>query len=188
MIVNETLQTIRNRRSIRSFKEEQITEEELQTVLEAGLYAPSAVNQQAWHFTVIQNQELLNRLNLHAKEAAKTFDDEHIRAMANNDKLHIFYGAPTVILVSGKETATSIESDCAAANENMLLAAESIGLGACWVNLILFLFYHPDANKFRQQLGIPDGFKPFCSIALGYKKANAVNAPARKPNRVHYIR
>ena len=70
MIVNDTLKTIKQRRSIRSVKDEQIKEEELQTVLEAGLYAPNAGGQ-AWHFTVIQNKELLDRLNLAAKEAAK---------------------------------------------------------------------------------------------------------------------
>ena len=70
MIVNDTLKIIKQRRSIRSFKDEQIKEEELQAVLEAGLYAPNTEDQ-AWHFTVIQNKELLDRLNLAAKEAAK---------------------------------------------------------------------------------------------------------------------
>ena len=70
MIINETLKIIKQRRSIRSFKDEQIKEEELQAVLEAGLYAPNA-GDQAWHFTVIQNKELLDRLNFAAKEAAK---------------------------------------------------------------------------------------------------------------------
>ena len=73
MIANETLKIIKKRRSIRSFKDEQIKEEELQAVLEAGLYAPNA-GDQAWHFTVIQNKELLDRLNLAAKEAAKQMD------------------------------------------------------------------------------------------------------------------
>lgn len=188
MITNDTLHTIKNRRSIRSFTDEQIKEEELQAVLDAGVYAPSASNQQAWHFTVIQNKDLLTWLNREAKEIAKTFDDEHIRLMANNEKLNIFYNAPTVILVSGKEDAMVIESDCAAANQNMLLAAESIGLGSCWVNLVLFLFHHPKAKEYIKELGIPDGYKPYCSVALGYKKSKTANAPARKPNRINYIR
>jgi nitroreductase len=83
MIVNETLKIIKQRRSIRSYKDEQIKEEELQTVLEAGLYAPNA-GDQAWHFTVIQNKELLGRLNLAAKEASKQLDIEFLREIANN--------------------------------------------------------------------------------------------------------
>ena len=81
MIVNETLKIIKQRRSIRSYKDEQITEEEFKAVLEAGLYAPDAGGQ-AWHFTVIQNKELLGRLNLAAKEAAKEW-------LKNNFKLSL---------------------------------------------------------------------------------------------------
>lgn len=66
MITSETLKIIKQRRSIRSYKDEQIKDEELQAVLEAGLYAPNAGGQ-AWHFTVVQNKGLLERLNHAAK-------------------------------------------------------------------------------------------------------------------------
>jgi nitroreductase len=69
MAVNEVLTTIKKRRSVRSFKPDQITEAELQTVLEAGIYAPSAGNQQLWHFTVIQDKQVLDQLNTDAKQA-----------------------------------------------------------------------------------------------------------------------
>jgi len=185
---SDTLKTIKTRRSIRSFKAEQIKDDELQSVLEAGMYAPSAGNQQAWHFTVIQNKELLDWLNHTAKEAAKKLDDEHIRKMAENEKFNIFYGAPTLIIVSGNEQAMVIESDCAAANQNMLLAAEAIGLGACWINLVLFAFHSPNGKDYSKELGIPEGYKPYCSTVLGYKKMEAVNAPARKTNLINYIK
>lgn len=188
MNTNETLRTIKSRRSIRSFKDEQITNEELQAVLEAGLYAPSAGNQQAWHFTAIQNKELLAWLNNEAKAVAKEVDHEHIRKMASNEKFNIFYGAPTLILVSGDEQAMVIEADCAAANQNMLLAAEALGLGACWINLVLLAFDSPRAKEYIKELGIPDGYKPYCSIVLGYKKTEAINAPERKPDLVNYIK
>jgi nitroreductase len=186
-LTNDTLNTIKSRRSIRSFKDEQIKDDEVEAVLEAGMYAPSAGNQQAWHFTVIQNKELLAWLNREAKERAKQLDDEHIKKMANNESLNIFYGAPTVILVSGEEKAMVIEADCAAATQNMLLAAESVGLGSCWVNLVLFAFNSPKAKEYLKELGVPDGYKPFSSVALGYKKIEAINAPARKSNLINYI-
>lgn len=187
MSISDTLKTIKARRSIRSFEEEQIKDGELQSILEAGLYAPSSGNQQAWHFTVIQNRELLEWLNHTAKEAAKQLDNEHIRKMAENEKLNIFYGAPTLIIVSGNEQAMAIESDCAAANQNMLLAAEAIGLGACWINFVLFAFNPPHGKDYSKELGIPEGYKPYCSIILGYKKQEAVNAPPRKSDLVNYI-
>ncbi|WP_094606756.1 Protein DrgA [Sporomusa silvacetica DSM 10669] len=187
MATNEVLTTIKKRRSIRSFKADQITAEELQTVLEAGIYAPSAGNQQLWHFTVIQDKQLLERLNVSAKAGAARIDDEHIQKIAKNEKFNIYYGAPTVVLISGKEDGMAIEADCAAATQNILLAAESIGLGACWVNLTLFALGGEQGEQYKQQLGVPAGYKSFSSVALGYKKIEVVNAPTRKENVINYV-
>jgi len=96
MIVSETIKIIKQRRSIRSFKDEQIKKEELEAVLEAGLYAPYAWDQ-AWHLTVIQKKDLLDRLHLAAKEAAKQMDMEHLRKLGNNEKFNCLYGAPYMI-------------------------------------------------------------------------------------------
>ena len=188
MIVNETLKIIKQRRSIRSYKDEQIKEEELQAVLEAGLYAPNA-GDQAWHFTVVQNKELLDRLNLAAKEAAKQMDMEHLRQLGNNEKFNCLYGAPTLIIVSGNEQAPMpLDADCAAATQNLLLAAESIGLGSCWIFFVLLAFYSPQGPELRKALKIPEGYKPYDSAVLGYKKEAVVNVPDRKPNLITYIR
>jgi len=188
MIVNETLKIIKQRRSIRSYKDEQIKEEELQAVLEAGLFAPNA-GDQAWHFTVIQNKGLLERLNLAAKEAAKQMDFAHLRELGNNEKFNCLYSAPTLIIVSGNEQApVPLEADCAAATQNLLLAAESIGLGACWIFFVLLAFNSSQGSELRKVLKIPEGYKPYCTAVLGYKKAAAVNVPNRKPNLITYIR
>ncbi|GBF31821.1 nitroreductase [Desulfocucumis palustris] len=188
MIANETLKIIKQRRSIRSFKDEQIREEELQAMLEAGLYAPYAW-EQGRHFTVIQNKKLLDRLNLAAKEAAKQMDMEHFRNLGNNEKFNCLYDAPTLIIVSGNEQAPiPLEADCAAATENLLLAAESMGLGSCWIFFVLLAFNSPQGSELRKELKIPDGYKPYYSAVFGYKKAAAVNVPDRKPNLITYVR
>lgn len=187
-MTNDVLATIKKRRSVRAFKEDQITAEELQTVLQAAIYAPSAGNQQLWHFTVIQNKQLLAELNTAAKAGAAQFDNEHIQQMAKNEMFNIFYGASTVILISGKEDGMAIESDCAAATQNILLAAESIGLGSCWVNLILFALRGKNGEHYKQQLSLPPGYKPFSSVALGYKKVDSVNIPHRNEDVVNYIK
>lgn len=188
MIVNETLNVIKQRRSIRSFKDEQIKEEELQAVLEAGLFAPNA-GDQAWHFTIIQNKELLNRLNIAAKEAAKKQDFKHLKELGNNEKFNCLYGAPTLVIVSGDEQAPiPLDADCAAATQNLLLAAESIGLGSCWIFFVLLAFYSPQGLELRKELKIPDGYKPYDSAVLGYKKDTVVYVPERKPNLITYIR
>lgn len=188
MIVNETLKIIKQRRSIRSFKDEQIKEEELQAVLEAGLYAPNA-GDQAWHFTVVQNKELLDKLNIAAKEAARQHGFEHLKELGNNEKFNCLYGAPTLIIVSGNEQSpVPLDADCSAATQNLLLAAESIGLGSCWIFFVLLAFYSSQGLELRRELKIPEGYKPYDSAVLGYKKDTVVYVPDRKPNLITYIR
>lgn len=188
MIDNETLKTIKQRRSIRSFKDEQIKDEELQAVLEAGLYAPYAW-EQSRHFTVIQSKELLNRLNLAAKEAAMQMGMEHIRELGNNEDFNCLYGAPTLIIVSGNEQAPiPLEADCAAAAQNLLLAAESIGLGSCWIFFVMLAFDSPQGSELRKELKIPGGYKPYYSALFGYKNAAAVDIPERNPDLITYIK
>lgn len=188
MIVNETLKIIKQRRSIRSFKDEQITKEELQAVLEAGLYAPNA-GDQAWHFTVVQNKELLDRLNIAAKEAAKQHEFEHLKELGNNENFNCLYGAPALVIVSGNEHAPiPLDADCAAATQNLLLAAESIGLGSCWIFFVLLAFYSPHGLELRKELKIPEGYKPYYSAVFGYKNDTVVYVPDRKPDLITYIR
>jgi nitroreductase len=187
-ISNETLKIIKQRRSIRSYKDEQIREEELQVILEAGLYAPNAGGQ-AWHFTVVQKKELLDRLNLAAKEAATQLDIEHLRQLGNDEKFNCLYGAPTLIIVSGDEhSPVPLEADCAAATQNLLLAAESIGLGSCWIFFVLLAFYSSQGSELQKELKIPEGYRPYSSAVLGYKKAASFNIPDRNPDLITYIR
>ena len=186
--MNEVIKTIMERRSVRAFLPEQIKDEELETVLQAGLYAPSAHNQQSWHFTVITDQAMLEAMSQDAKEFARTFDDKLIQQLANNEKFQAFYHAPTVIYISGEEKAMMPDFDCAAAAENMLLAAEAIGLGACCVGFANFVFGSDKGAVHQQKLQLPDGYKPYIAIALGYKKAPSGKAPARRAGTVNYVK
>jgi nitroreductase len=186
--MNETLQSIRNRRSTRAFNAEQIKEEELQAIIDAAIYAPSATNKQPWHFTVVQNIELLERLNASFKDLARRSDNDYVRRVGENEKFHVFYSSPTVILVSGDENNHYAAVDCAAAVENMLIAAESLDIGACWIGFIASLLNSEEGKDYLKELGIPEGFKQIHAVALGYKKVNRTTAPARKENTVNYVR
>ena len=99
--MNETLKTIRSRRSVRNYSREQISQEHLEHIIEAGFLAPSAVNEQPWHFTVIQNQELLRRINDTVREVMAASDNEWMRGSASNPDFMVTYNAPTLIVVSG---------------------------------------------------------------------------------------
>jgi nitroreductase len=186
--MNETLKNIRNRRSTRAFLPEQLKEMETQAIIDAGIYAPSATNQQPWHFTVIQSKDMIDRLNVAFKEIAAKSDNEYVRRFADNEKFHLFYNAPTVVLVSGDENNKYASVDCAAALENMLIAAESLEIGSCWIGLIAYLLNSEEGKGFVKELGIPQGFKQIHSAALGYKKIKITNAPKRKENTVNYIK
>ncbi len=188
MITNETLKVIKQRRSIRSFKEEQIKDEELQAVVEAAMYAPNAGNQ-AWHFTVVQNMDLLERLNSAAKEVARKMDFGNFKALGSDENFHCLYNAPTLIIVSGDgRVPIPLEADCAAATQNMLLAAESLGLGTCWIYFVMLAFQSPLGEDFRKELKIPDGYKPYNTAVIGYKRDTAVDAPERKPGLITYFK
>lgn len=194
--MNETINSIKNRRSTRIFLTEQIKEDELKVIIDAGLSAPSAGNLQTWHFTVVQNKELLDQLSNASKEVGRSVDHEVIRQLGNNIKFHTFYKAPTVVIVSGDKNGITTEADCAAATQNMLIAAESLGVGSCWVGYVSYLFgYIPNklgsdkGEEYKKQLGIPDTHKPYYAVALGYKESERNgNAPAKRENTVNHIR
>ncbi|WP_035289225.1 nitroreductase family protein [Clostridium sp. KNHs214] len=183
--MNTIIENIKKRRSIRDYKKEQIKEEELQAILEAAIYAPSGCNAQSWHFTVIQDRELINLMSNVAKEKLKTSSDEGFRNMANNKDLDLTHGAPTLVVVSGRQDAYSPLTDCSAAIQNMLLVAESLDIGSLWIGLIGLSFDHEEVAR---KLNIPEGYKPYYGVAFGYKGSGEVRAPRRKENVISYIR
>lgn len=186
--MNEVIENILNRRSVRVYSDEQIKSEDLDTILDAALHAPSGCNIQPWHFTVVQNKELLETLNTESKKEFVNSDNEMFRQMAKNERFDIFYNAPTAIIISGEKSAVTFREDCAAATQNMLLAAESLGIGTCWIGLIIFLFQSLRAKEFAQKLQIPEGFEPLYAISLGYKKIPNPKMPKRRENTVSYIK
>lgn len=188
MITNETLETIKQRRSVRSYKSEQIADDELQAILEAGLHAPNAGGQ-AWHFTAVQNRAMLRKLNDAAKRATLQLGIEPLRALGTNAEYDCLYGAPTLIIVSGDEQAPMpLDGDCAAATQNLLLAAQSLGLGSCWIFFVTLAFLSSQNAELRNELRIPDGYRPYYAAVIGYRNSTEVSVRHRKPNLITYIK
>lgn len=185
--MNETMQTILNRRSIRAYKPEQIKDEELQQILQAAKYAPSAMNEQSSHFTVIQNPETMKKVSeacriLYQNSGRKMFEER-----AKAEDFSITYHAPTFILVSGKEDAIAAPLNGALALQNMFLAAESLGIGSCWIHVVSQLFTGETNQELKAELGIPDGYNVLFSGAFGYK-AMSPAAPQRNKNVFNIIK
>lgn len=187
-MINDTLNSIKNRRSIRAYKSEQLKDQELQTILEAGLYAPSAINQQSWHLTVIQNKEMLVKLNQSVKDFLMNSKMENFVQLASRPGFHVFHNAPTAIVVSGDTQALAPDADCAAAVENMLIAATAINVGSCWVDSIVHFLNNPVGEQLKNQLGIPNGYRPIHAVSLGYSQEENVQTPPRKMNAVNYVK
>lgn len=187
--MNQTLEIIKERRSIRNYKEAQIMEQDLQAIVEAGLFAPSANNHQSWHFTVIQDKKLLRDLNNETKTVLARSDDPFLRRVGNNEEMDIFNGAPTVVIVSGDALNPNSVIECAAASENMMIAAQSLGVSSCYIISISYLFDGDEAAYFAEKIGVPKGYKVYNGILLGYNKNEyAPTAAPRKEGCVNYIR
>lgn len=186
--MNQVLETIKNRRSIRRFRQEQIARDELDLILEAAIWAPSGHNAQPWHFLVIQDRKKIDELSEKNIRLMSGSSVEWVRKLAAKEDYHLFHRAPTVIVVSGKKPGEDLLfplSDCSAAIQNMLLAAESLDVGSCWIGLTKFLF---DVPEEIQSLGIPCEYSPLYAICLGYKDNSFVPpAPPRKEGNIAFF-
>lgn len=167
--MNDTIRTLLSRRSIRKFKPEQIKEEELNAILEAGMYAPSGANQQSALFVVVQDKELLNKLSaMNAAVLGKDIDP--------------YYNAPTVVLVfADKSKVTPVEDACLAVG-NMLNAAASLGIGSCWVHRIRQMFETAEGRDLLRQWGVSGDYIGVGSCILGYPDGPHPKAAPRKDN------
>ena len=151
----ETLKTIFTRQSVRSYSEQQITREQLETILKAACAAPVGNGRyENVHLTVLQNKSLLEKITL---QAAK---------VTGNPDARPFYGAPTVILVSSLPGKAIMYANVACLVENMALAAADQGLGS--VYLWGFIDALNQNAELVKALNMPDGFVPVSAIAIGY--------------------
>ena len=168
---NPVITALAKRRSIRSYKPEQITDDELKTVLEAGTWAPTAKGVQDPWIVAVQKPELLAKIS-------------RMNAAVWGRDIDPFYGAPTYVLVFGSDPAVWANSvpDGLLVLGNMMLAAHAIGLGSCWINREREMFATPEGKALMQELGLPDGLIGIGALALGYPAAPPRDPKPRKEN------
>ena len=169
------LEIIRTRRSYRSYKPEQITDEQLNAVLEAGTYAPTSRGLQSPFIVAIQNEELKARL---AKMNAE------IMGVTTNP----YYDAPTYVLVFVPSDAPNGIQDASLVMENMMLAAHAQGLGSCWIHREREMFATEEGKEMMQQWGLPEGLVGIAALALGYPNGEPSPAKPRKEGYTRVIR
>lgn len=168
-MTNAVLQAIADRRSIRGYQNQQITDEQLSILLTAAQQAPSARNSQPWHFSAVQNQELLARINESFRAEMLKNAQGPMRETFEKSDYSVFYHAPTVIFVSTNMNPELRypRHDCGLAVENIALAAHSIGLGTVILGMPVEAFKGPDGPEFKKLLGFPKGYDYMIAVAVG---------------------
>lgn len=194
LIQNEVLNCIHARRSTRNFQERQIEQVQLDTILNAAIWAPSGGNNQSWLFTAIQNKELLLKLNELVKEGFQqwTPDDDYpgklgAKAASEKPTYNFYYQAPTLIIASNRPGYENAMADCALALQNMFLAAQSLGLGSCYINQLHWLRDDLCIREFLFTLGIPKEHTICSAAAIGYIGKESA-PPPRKKDTIHIIK
>jgi nitroreductase len=178
--MNKTVELILKRRSVRSYKAKMISEEELQTIIKCGLYAPSSKNRQNWHFTVITNKDKIDEISRQAVEGMIKL------GLDIDEDSHIFYHAPVVIVISSKiEGYSEINAGCVV--ENMAIAAKALGIGSCIIGQTRYLYHQAKKADINSLLKIPENFEHDVSICFGYPDEEEKEAKPRRENVVDYI-
>lgn len=172
--MNDTLEAIRSRRSIRKYKSDPVPKELLDKIIEAGLYAPSGMGQQATIIISVTNKEIRNKLSkLNAKIMGSDSDP--------------FYGAPAVLIVLADKARPTCVYDGSLVMQNLMLAAHELGLGSCWIHRAKEEFELPEGKEILQSLGIEGEYEGIGHCIIGYADGEGPSPAPRKENRVYHI-
>jgi nitroreductase len=166
----EVLEAIKGRRSIRLFTNQPVSEEEVKTLIDAARHSPSAGNIQPWEFIIVKKAEIKRKLAVAALN--QIFIEQApvvIVVCANTDVSESGYGSRGATLYCIQDTA--------AATQNILLTAYSMGLGTCWIGAF-------KEEGVRESLGIPDGIRPVAIIPVGHGAGNPPKYPRRALNEI----
>lgn len=170
--MNETLRVLKERRSIRKYRAEQIKDEALNAVLEAGTWAPSGMGLQSAVMVVVQDPETIGYMSrLNAEIQGKPGTDP-------------FYGAPTVVVVLAESDKPNWLKDGSLVMGNLMTAAAALGLGSCWINRATELFDRPEGKALLKKWGLPETLRGVGNCILGYADGDA---PAPKPRKDGWI-
>jgi nitroreductase len=181
---NEVLKCIYTRRSIRNYLDKPVPKKVINELLNAAVMAPSAMNTQPWHFSIVENKDLIKDL------AQRVIKQQGLLGIAIKygiklmKRESIFYNTPLLIVISGKKGYDFLREDTNLAVQNMFLAAKSLGLGSCWIGFAKALNYDEEAKK---KLNIPSDFEIAAPIIFGYPAVEIKEIPKRTPKILKWI-
>ncbi len=181
---NQVIETIKKRRSIRKYLDKKIPREIIEKLLECAAYAPSAMRVLPWNFIVIENKEKIRELSNKSKETLNLlgYGMKFAERVTSREDL-IFYNAPLVIIITCDKNVKWRKEDTALAAQNMFLAAQSLGLGSCWIGLAQGL---EKDEKTRKDLSIPENHEIIAVLIFGYP-AEEKPIPERKAKILKWV-
>ena len=195
----DAMQAILTRRSTRNYKQDAVETEKLNQILNAAGQAPSGGNNQTNHFLVIRNRETIRRLTAMTEEAfAKMEITEdtyaslrHAIAASRKGGYVFCYNAPVLIAVANRRDYGNNMADCACAIENMMIAANALDLGSCWINQLKWLNEAPKIVNYLRALGMKEGERVYGSVIIGYPAGDSGlpnrSLMSKKGNEVTFI-
>ena len=173
--MNDIIQNMMARRSIRKYKPEQIKDEELELILQAGAYAPSGKGAQPVHLVVIQDKAAIAQLSKMNADIMGTTSDP-------------FYGAPTVIVVLADKARPTFCEDGSLVLGNLMNAAHSVGVDSCWIHRARQEFDSDEGKALLKKWGIAGDYAGIGHCILGYHDGNYPSAAPRKKDFVTYVK
>jgi nitroreductase len=187
--MNNVIETIKKRRSVRSYESKRIPRDILDSILEAGDCAPSGANARGWRFVIVEDENFRKRMAEIAipiykkwmENAPKALKDlrKEIDAVSSDP---IYYSAPAVVFVIG--AGNTSDFDCSMACQNLMLAARSFEIGSCWVYFGQFPLKAPEI---RSKMELKEGEKVYGPILLGYPKNGFPEAPKKEKAKIKWI-
>lgn len=175
--MNETINSILTRRSIRKFTDQMISKEDLDIILECGKYAASGQGKQSGMMIAVQDPNMIEKLErLNAEVVGR-----------DPDLVHNFYGAKTVIVVLARKDVGTHVYDGALVMGNLMLAAHALGIGSCWIHRAKQTFEAEEGKAILKELGVEDEYEGIGNCILGYPDGEEPVARERKENWVYRI-
>lgn len=164
------ISTIMERRSIRKYKPQPVSRDTMQTILKCGINAPNGMNKQSWEVRVVDDPEFINGVSALYKES-------NPQAAADSSFKNMFRNAPTVVFIANDLSYDCSQIDCGLLGGNMILAAQSMGIGSCCLGGPARFMKSPEAAEYLKKLGFSKGYELLYCIAFGYPD----EAPEAKP-------
>lgn len=176
--MNAAIDMIKNRRSVRSFKDEMIPRDVLETILEAGTWAATGMNRQSPIILAVTNRALRDRLS--------AINAQILNSMGRDGSHDPFYGAPVVLVVLADRNVPTCIHDGSLVMGNLMLAASELGVGSCWIHRARETFETEEGKAILRDLGVEGDYVGVGNCVLGYPMGSIPQAKPRKENYVFW--